>query len=399
MAITLETLATGDTNYISKHNNNYATIKSAIDALQLSLSGSSAAVTNFPAFAQAVLGTAVAKLDTEDALATDGGSAQLDISAGAIWVPSAGQVRNGGSTTLDFTGQSTATYYTHIDSLGAWSFDTTITDAVHTIAFTAPSTFTTITEPPSVWAYEEFEKAKTNTALGGTTYQKMDALFEALGGASAALHPVTITTSDVTLTTAEAMEHGAFNLTGALTGNRNLIVPDTEKVYVIRNATSGSFTVTVKTSAQLGGTVVTQGSSAVVICDGTDVLDQSIESSSTSAVPFIIGSWKNGAPTANERVLGFVVPGGVTSVTLPASASNSNVESETSATAQTDFDLQKNGSSIGTIRFAASGTVATFVGISETTFAQGDTIEVQAPGTPDSTLADIYFTLYLTRDP
>jgi hypothetical protein len=152
MAITLETLAVGDTNYVSKHNNNYTVIKTAIDALQLSLTGSTSSVVNFPAFTLAILGAAVAKLDVDDAVASDGGSAVLDITAGSVWVPGAGQVRTGGSASLDFTGQSTDTYYTHLDSVGAWSFDTDATNGIHTIAFTSPSTFTTITEPLSVWA-------------------------------------------------------------------------------------------------------------------------------------------------------------------------------------------------------------------------------------------------------
>jgi hypothetical protein len=399
MAITLDTLAIGDVNYVSKHNNNYTTIKDAIDALQLSLTGSQSAVTNFPAFAQAVLGAATGKLSETDCVASDGGSATLDITSGAIWVPSAGQIRNTAGATLDFTGQATDTYYTHVDSVGAWSFDTTATDKVHTIAFTSPSTFTTITEDAVVvWGNAIFQAAKTNAALGGTVYEELDDVLEALGNANAAVLAKTITASDVTLTTAEGMENAAVNLTGTLTGNRNLIVPDFPKLYLVRNATAGAFTVTVKTSAGTG-VVVTQGASALVICDGTDVLTQSIEGVAAGATePFVVGAWKNGAPAINERVLGFVIPGGLTNLEIAAGATNSNAEAETAATAQTDFDLQKNGSSIGTIRWAAAGTVATFVSVSLTTFAQGDTIEIQAPATADATLANLYFTLYLTRD-
>lgn len=396
MAITLETLAIGDTNYISKHNNNYSVIKTAIDALQLSLTGAAASVTNFPAFSLAVLGAAVAKLDVNDAIASDGGGALLDITAGTIWVPSAGQARTGGAVSLDFTGQATDTYYTHLDSIGAWSFDTTATDAIHTIAFTSPSTFTTITEPGSVWAYEEFEKAKVNAALG-STYQEMDALFEALAGSSVGMHPVTITASDVTLTTAEGMENASFNLTGTLTGDRDLIVPDFEKVYIVRNATSGAFDVGVRTSAQLTFPTVSQGSTALLLCDGTDVLTFPLTAAPTSQ-PFIVASWKNGVPNNSERVLGFTVPSGVTGIDLPAGATNSSCEAETAATSQADFDLQKNGSSIGTIRWAALGTVATFVSVTNTQFTGGDLIEIIGPGTADGTLADLYFTIYMTRD-
>jgi hypothetical protein len=77
---------------------------------------------------------------------------------------------------------------------------------------------------------------------------------------------------------------------------------------------------------------------------------------------------------------------------------NSSVEAETAATAQTDFDILKNDISFGTIRFAISGTVATFVSVTAQTFVQGDRLEITAPGTPDVTLADIYFTIAGTRD-
>lgn len=400
MAITLETLAVGDVNYISKHNNNYITIKDAIDALQLSLSGSQSAVTNFPSFAQAILGVSVGKLLESDCVASDGGSAVLDITSGTIWVPSAGQIRSTAGASLDFTGQSTATYYTHIDVTGAWSFDTTATDRVHTIAFTAPSTFTTITENAVVVRGDaQVQAAKTNAALGSQVFEELDQLTEALGGATASLLAKTITASDVTLTDAEAMNYRAINLTGTLTGNRNLIVPDYENVYTVRNATAGAFDVTVKTSAQLGGEVITQGSTSILICDGTDVLSQIIEGiPAGSTEPFIVGAWKNGAPSASERVLGFVIPGGLTGLEIAAGATNSQAEAETAATAQTDFDMQKNGSSFGTIRWAAAGTVATFVSVTNTTFAAGDTIEIQAPGSADATLANLYFTLFLTRD-
>jgi hypothetical protein len=88
----------------------------------------------------------------------------------------------------------------------------------------------------------------------------------------------------------------------------------------------------------------------------------------------------------------------LTGLTLPADAVGSSVEAETAATAETDFDLQKNDVSIGTVRFAISGTVATFVSISEETFVAGDRLELIAPVTPDATLAEVYFTFKLTRD-
>ncbi len=401
MTITIETLATGDTNYISKHNANYVTIKAAIDALQLTLTGSSSSVINFPAFALTMLGAVVGKLATADVIATDGGSAILDIAAGTVWIPSATQVRTGGAISLDFTGQSTDTYYTHMDAVGAWSFDTTAADAVHTIAFTSPSTFTTITESAVVvWGDAINQNAKTSTVLGGTTYGELGELTEAIAGATASRHPVTMTASDVTLTTQEAFEHSYIEITGALTGDRDLILPDFENTIIVLNNTTGAFDVGVRTSAQPAVTfpIVAQGAAAVFICDGTNVLGATIEGTSTiSSTPYVIGSRKNGLPGTIERVFAHSFPSGMGTFTLAASAVNSSVEAETSATAQTDFDCTKNDVSIGTIRFAIAGTVATFVGFGGDTFVGGDRIEIIAPASQDATLAEVYFTMFLTR--
>jgi len=164
MAITLETLASGDINYINKHNNNYTVIKGAIDALQLQQGQGQTAVVNFPAYATAMLGAVVGRFSEADVVGSDGGSALLDITAGSVWVPGNTQVRTTGAASLDFTGQATDTYFTHLDTTATWSFDTTSADAVHTISFTSPSTFTTITDPLVVWGSLIYLEAKISAA-------------------------------------------------------------------------------------------------------------------------------------------------------------------------------------------------------------------------------------------
>jgi len=78
-------------------------------------------------------------------------------------------------------------------------------------------------------------------------------------------------TGDYTLSLTE-MRHAVLQLTGTLTGNRNLLVPNRDKLYIVHNATTGAFTVTVKTSAGTG-IVVEQGFKSLVYCDGTNVLE------------------------------------------------------------------------------------------------------------------------------
>lgn len=83
---------------------------------------------------------------------------------------------------------------------------------------------------------------------------------------------VAITTVDVTLSAAQARA-GIITLTGVLTGNRSLIVPN-DGVWAINNTTTGAFEVLVKTSAGTGINVA-QGGSARVVANGTNVVRES----------------------------------------------------------------------------------------------------------------------------
>jgi hypothetical protein len=192
------------------------------------------------------------------------------------------------------------------------------------------------------------------------------------------------------------MNNGWFDLSGALTGDRDLEVPDFEKQYLIRNNTSGAQTVTVKTVAGTG-VVVPQGAMTIVVCDGTDVLTLPLGNGAATH-PLVIASFKNGVPADSEKMLGFTFPSGLTNAATPADIASSSVEATIAATAETDFDILKNDVSFGTIRFAIAGTVATFVSVTSQTWVQGDRLDIIAPGSADATLGDIYFTIAGTRD-
>jgi hypothetical protein len=97
-----------------------------------------------------------------------------------------------------------------------------------------------------------------------------NAAFDVFDKAIAGRLSKAITTADVTLTDDEA-RNAVIELTGTLTGNRNLIVPTRTKVYLVYNNTGGAFSVTVKTAAGTG-VAVNQGTKAVVYCDGTNVV-------------------------------------------------------------------------------------------------------------------------------
>lgn len=77
-----------------------------------------------------------------------------------------------------------------------------------------------------------------------------------------------VTTADVTLTAAQA-KAGILNVTGTLTGNRNIIIPNTARRLIVINGTSGAFTLSVKTASGVA-VAVGQGSASSIVCDGNN---------------------------------------------------------------------------------------------------------------------------------
>ena len=89
----------------------------------------------------------------------------------------------------------------------------------------------------------------------------------------------------------------AYEFTGAITGNIEVVVPDTVQQYwVYNNTTGGSFTLRVRTSAQTPGVSVTRGSRAILYCNGSEVVDAE---TGGIAVPVPIADGGTGATTAS----------------------------------------------------------------------------------------------------
>lgn len=88
----------------------------------------------------------------------------------------------------------------------------------------------------------------------------------------------------------------AYRFTGALTGNRTIVIPATVQQYWVDNQTTGAYTLTISPSG--GGTSfnVGQGERVILYCDGTDVLNASTQGIS---VPLTISEGGTGATTAS----------------------------------------------------------------------------------------------------
>jgi uncharacterized pyridoxamine 5'-phosphate oxidase family protein len=96
--------------------------------------------------------------------------------------------------------------------------------------------------------------------------------------------------TDLTFTNAATSDgkNAVLELTGTITGNRTVTVPATvtNKVYVIKNNTSGAFTVTVLVSGQSGVTFsATDKGTKVLYINGTDVVDSNVGKLSNDFAP------------------------------------------------------------------------------------------------------------------
>lgn len=80
-------------------------------------------------------------------------------------------------------------------------------------------------------------------------------------------------TGDYTLSGAQ-LNRVAYEFTGILTGNRNIIVPASVQQYWVSNLTTGAFNLTVKAAGGVDpGVVVAQNVRSILFCDGTNVVN------------------------------------------------------------------------------------------------------------------------------
>jgi hypothetical protein len=91
----------------------------------------------------------------------------------------------------------------------------------------------------------------------------------------------------------------AYQFSGVLTANMQIIVPNTIQQYWIRNTTTGSYTLTVKTSGGTGVVVVQNGAS-ILYCDGTNVVQAE---TANLSVPVAISQGGTGATSAGSALV------------------------------------------------------------------------------------------------
>jgi hypothetical protein len=161
---------------------------------------------------------------------------------------------------------------------------------------------------------------------GQITNTNLLILEQAIGGFSG----VTLNaTTGATLTFSNGVlsngKNQVLKLTGNITTNVNVVIPDSiEKTYIVENATTGAFTVTIKTSSGTGFTFgAAEKTHAILYSDGTNFVEvinntnnlQDISDLSNANNNFIVGDGTN-----------FVVESGATARTSIGLGTSDNVE-------------------------------------------------------------------------
>jgi len=110
---------------------------------------------------------------------------------------------------------------------------------------------------------------------------------------------------DFTLSGAN-LDRIAYRFTGALTGARNIVVPNTTQQYWCDNSTTGGFAFTVATSGQASPPAIDENETLILYCDGTDVINA--VNSSALTLPLAVAQGGTGATTPSGARANLSVP-------------------------------------------------------------------------------------------
>jgi hypothetical protein len=134
------------------------------------------------------------------------------------------------------------------------------------------------------------------------------------------------------------------------------------------------------------------GSGITITDDGLGGV--TIAASAATAQPVDIGVFNPGVGTNAQILLRLPMN---RALTFPINAPNSNASASANATGNTTYTLKKNGVSFATVLFATGTAVGVWTQAAQATFAAGDVLEIDGPGTADATLANVGINLAGTR--
>ncbi len=206
---------------------------------------------------------------------------------------------------------------------------------------------------------------------GSTTNTNLGSLLEqAIGG----YESITVSDAgDTTLTTAngslDQARNMTLNLVGTISAARNVICPAAEKIYIVKNATTGGFAVTFKVTGQTGVSVP-NGTTSVFYVDGTDA-----RLVSQNPVPVTLGGTGSSTSTGSGSVVLATSPTLVTP----------NLGTPSAATLTNATGLPIVAGTTGTLSVARGGTgVTTSTGSGNVVLSTSPTLTTPSLGTPSA---------------
>lgn len=127
---------------------------------------------------------------------------------------------------------------------------------------------------PSSYSNQIRLELMANGENSNTWGSKANTVFELVEDAIAGMATVAVTGGAYSLTTnngaSDEARNAALKFTGALASNSTVTIPSVAKHYVVWNATTNAFTLSLKTSGG-AAVAVAQGDKVVLWCDGTEL--------------------------------------------------------------------------------------------------------------------------------
>jgi hypothetical protein len=201
---------------------------------------------------------------------------------------------------------------------------------------------------------------------------------------------VSVSSGNATPTSTEYRECARISITGATTAGRTVTLPAVKKpIFVTVDAASTQSVSIVRGSTSFA---ILPGMTLYLYTDGTTNGLVRINEFG----PYYAALWVRGNPAAGELLYRFRVR--EASVLLP-NLLGWSCQADTAATTETVLSVRKNGTQVGTMTFAISGTVATLAtsGGAAQSFAVNHFLDILAPDPADATLAGVTVSMLLIR--
>lgn len=223
--------------------------------------------------------------------------------------------------------------------------------------------------------------------------QKEVTLGEALDRFDAAMTEtlaISVSGGNATPTQEQVRAAAMLDISGASTGGRTVTWPTVRRPFMAQLDSASTHAVSIVRGSR--SFLLYPGCAAQFYADGSS--NGLRRTGEDGPVRFV--HWVRGVTDDNEIIARFQVQ--EASVLLP-NLLGWDVQADVAATGSAVFQVRREGSEVGTVTWAAAGTVPTLAtaGGAAQVFAAGEFIDIKGPVTADATLAGIFFHIMLVR--